>query len=117
MVLSGQRAVTVAGDDRPPAVVRARQNDRRGGHPYRRKPVLAAGAGPALPAGMGDGNERPVVAEDAADRRARAADADGSGRNGVQFRRDDRSEEHTSELESLMRNSYDGFSMKKKHRQ
>src|SRR3546814_3619634 len=39
--LSGRDRVAVAGDDQPVADVRARQKDRRGGHPYRRKPVLA----------------------------------------------------------------------------
>src|SRR3546814_6672283 len=62
--LSGRDRVAAAGDDQPLADVRSRQKNRRGGHPYRREPVLAAGARPALPAGLGDGATGAVVAED-----------------------------------------------------
>src|SRR3546814_4209889 len=69
------------------------------------------------PVAAGDGDPRPLGDEGFRGGKANAAVAAGDQRRLVLQSHDTRSEEHTSELQSLMRISYAVFCLKKKHTQ
>src|SRR3546814_7673554 len=86
------------------------------------RPVLALSRDGQMDMGVrGVGVQRHHIAElplelDARKRLDGIMDSRGIGRT-AGHRQDHRSEEHTSELQSLMRNSYDIFCLKKKNKQ
>src|SRR3546814_2430461 len=91
---------------------RRKKSEQQVAHESDRDRIAAEEAGEHLP------EQLPVQHDDREDRARLDSDVEDRPARGViteQLGREDRSEEHTSELQSLMRISYAVFCLKKKH--